>query len=73
METVDGQVFNPSPTCMQKGCPHKSAARLVEINTKRKKRMDLCTMHALNMKRVYKNDLDVVAAWGGLTVEEFDD
>lgn len=70
---VDGKVYHPSPNCTQKKCPSKSAARLVEVEEHEGKRRtrDLCSRHALVMVKHYPDDVEVVATWGGLSIEDF--
>ena len=73
METMkDGTPFNPARACQVPKCPNLSSARLTQEG-KEDSRKDLCARHALVMKRVYPQQVVVLAAWNELTLEDFDD
>lgn len=67
--------FSPAPVCSIPRCPYRTSARLVEAEEHggKRRRMDLCMDHAVNMKRAYKDEIEVVAVWNQLEMEDFDD
>lgn len=67
METmIDGTPFNPANTC--RICPEKPTVRL----TDGERRSDLCLGHAKQTKKVYKEKVDIIAVWGGTTMEDME-
>jgi hypothetical protein len=70
-----GQVINPAPNCYAHNCIHQSSVRLAEEDeqTGKERRKDLCLRHALVMKRIYKDNLTIVATWNGVEKEDFDE
>lgn len=74
METLkDGTRFNPSPVCQGKECPEKSCARIFDLTEDRPRWKDLCYKHTTAVKRVYKDQVEVRAAWNGHEIGDFDE
>lgn len=59
---------NHAPICGVPKCPYKTEARL----TDGERRRDLCRRHAIVSVK-FIPDIHVIATWGGLTMEDFDD
>lgn len=75
METLkDGTRFNPAPIC-QSDCANATSARIRDLTVERRKPKwkDLCYGHALQVVRVYKDKVEVMAVWNQLDWDDFDD
>lgn len=68
---VNGEEYNAQDVCVIPKCPTASCARVIEVDNPESKRRDLCFGHTYQMKRVYKDAIEIVATWNGYTMEDF--